>query len=169
MSPVIWTQEQDDLLRRHYRTALSTHALGTLVGKSRQAVIGRAYRLGLSVSQAILAEARERSAASKEEQEARYLARRARRAEREYEAREARRAARKLEGETRMKPVPPDVDLPPKRSVRLIALRNHHCRAIVGRDRDGHELARYCGRHRCEGSSYCEYHHLRYHIISRVR
>lgn len=55
----------------------------------------------------------------------------------------------------------PKVILPETASlhpVLLEALRDHHCRAILGEvGRDGFAL--YCGDPKAEGSSYCAFHH----------
>ena len=42
-----WTQEQDDFLREQYR-AISTRAIGERLGKTKNAIIGRANRLGIT-------------------------------------------------------------------------------------------------------------------------
>lgn len=42
-----WTRQADDELTAHWRAGLSTTAIGAAMGRSKNAIIGRAHRLNL--------------------------------------------------------------------------------------------------------------------------
>jgi GcrA cell cycle regulator len=137
-----WTQEQDDFLKEQYR-AISAKAIGIRIGKSRNAVIGRAHRLGLGKPyQEVFGEGRA--------------------------IRQHIRAPRKNRGDKsgpelfyrRLKPVKAvkmtEAEIVPLNGVgvKMWELESSHCRWVVGEPKD----LTFCGQPKQSGSSYCSCH-----------
>ncbi|HEY1896908.1 MAG TPA: GcrA family cell cycle regulator [Terracidiphilus sp.] len=137
-----WTEAQDEYLREHYGQDLSARQIGNELCLSRNAVIGRARRLGIEVVP------------------------RPRNPERPR-----RRASPKRGVPRPADPQPPratemSAELFPivSRPVSLLQAQDHHCRAIVG-ERDG--IALYCGADKQSGSSFCPGHYARFYLPMR--
>jgi hypothetical protein len=158
-----WTDEEDALIAQHYGTRSSTD-IAKAIGRTRNMVIGRAGRLGLSKPRPIIT-SQERFAAA--------LDARARRRKRMDTASQARRRAkvreRKMpecvEGKKEQaawKATVPKAG-PSQQGVGLLELEPHHCRSLLGYCTDG--LPVYCGLPKGEGcGSYCHMHHSIYYL-----
>lgn len=136
-----WTQEQDDFLKEQYRV-LSKTAIAARLGKTKNSVIGRAYRLGISRPYQEVLE--ERQANSK------------------------RFRPRKSRGDKsgpelfyrRLKPVKAvkmtEAEIVPLNGVgvKMWELESSHCRWVIGEPKD----LTFCGHPKQSGSSYCSCH-----------
>lgn len=128
-----WTNEQIDILTDKWSTRSATE-IGAMINKTRNAVIGKAARLGLphkkktGGSMRVLLPKKDRP---------------------------ARRSKVRLQVEAIPVPVPVDG------GVHILDLVGHHCRAVIGRGSDG--LARYCGAHKSKPHPYCAGHAALYY------
>lgn len=150
-----WTPEEDAAILANYHE-VGTRVLAEQLGRTRNMIIGRARRLGLSHA---------RPRRTPEERMAVALAWNDRR----NAQRNARRKVQRLDGPTANAAVPPKregkvkpVDNPPKQGVSLLDLEPHHCRSLLGYGTDS--LPIYCGITKRDGSSYCYMHHSIYHM-----
>jgi GcrA cell cycle regulator len=172
-----WDAERDDKLRALWGTGPSAADIAsTIGGVTRNAVIGRAHRLGLVLSHGSRsAAAKAGAAAMKRIREARWQRDNAR-WQRDNARRERDNARRHKEpigqkaivGELFRKvhlpsePVSFAEDLVP--TVRnLLDLEAHHCRWIPGEVRGG-----FCGRNVVNGLVYCEFHAKRAYVPAKV-
>jgi hypothetical protein len=134
---LFWTDEESEMLKRLWETR-SAKDIGALMGKTRNAVIGKANRLGLPMKKAApgMRQARDITVRPKRV-----------RAPAPPRLKPIRLAPMVLE-----EPVPVDGGL------HIMQLETRHCREVVGY---GHPdlLARYCGHQKAQGSSFCAYHH----------
>ena len=148
----VWSSEQDQYLREHYKRDRSATQIAADLGKgSRNAVIGRAYRLGLQIN-----------GIPPEEIE-----------QRRERVRELQRAAAAKRGRlVKVRPHPVCRPDHPKQkltvgAVSILKAKDHHCRAIVGEVSVG--IALYCGARKVEGSSYCAKHRAAYVVVAHRR
>lgn len=139
-----WSVEQDEVLTLHWSTMRAVH-LGQMLGKSKNAIIGRARRLNLPSKKGVVSQ------------------------------------AVRIDGDKilRIPPRPrkvreprPKVRLPAAaipeiqvinngEGIGIFDLKEHHCRAIIGRGVDG--FARFCGMtkrhlHKDDRAAFCPGH-----------
>lgn len=127
-----WSADHEQTLRELWSTHTAS-ILGGILGKSKNAVIGKAARMGLTKGSSSSRPVHSRS--------------------RPARVRPPRVAALKP-------PVPePVVYVPPvDGGLHILELRHHHCREVIGHGSD--QLARYCGATRkSTATGFCEYHH----------
>lgn len=117
-----WTEEKINKLKELWPTGVAARAIGVEINMSKNAVIGKAHRLGLEKR---VKSPQQRSAAAKEGIRNR---------------KEKQAPAPKALPPT---PPPPPPVVPITGGVPLMGLENHHCRAVIGHGLDG--LARFCG------------------------
>lgn len=137
-----WTEDEDQFLRDHYGGKMSVTDFAAKIGVSRNAVIGRAQRLGLSAAHKTggrVRRAKARLTRSGMAQAIKIAAPRPK----------AVRPPSPLQ-ERAFKPLPVCVE-----PVSFIELQPHHCRWPVNREGEPHS---YCGSHKEPGSSYCRHH-----------
>jgi GcrA cell cycle regulator len=130
-----WPKEQESILAEMWNNGCSTGEIGMAIGRNRNAVIGKAHRLGLP--------------------------------------KHAHTSRRELMDTPRVKRVqyikPPQVDKPltflepppailPSSGVAFMDIKDNQCHAVLGRDKTGQRLARYCGHPVEEDSAYCPGH-----------
>lgn len=151
-----WLPHEDEFLRRYYRVNSASWLARHLL-RSRNAIIGRASRLGLSMVKPLLAEARR----NREMDPAYQIAVRSKHRKRQYEYRQRLRE-RAIQAMNDAPPEPPPA-IEPHMPVHLLDLQWHHCRSIVGYDPNNGMLALYCGHPIHNGSSFCAAHHARYY------
>lgn len=161
---VSWEAWQLEILRAEWTKGSSASVIGGLIGKSRNAVLGKRYRLKLP----------ERAPRNGYSPGAKPWP----------NSVQPRAALPKLKPVVRPKPIPPKpvTDMkkavPPKfypdakpiavkAPIGIMELRDNTCRAIVGRGPDG--LAVYCGDMTFAGQSYCEGHCAIYFNYDRPR
>jgi GcrA cell cycle regulator len=151
-----WTDDRVELLKKLWNDGLSASQIaGELGGVTRNAVIGKVHRLGLSgraKTQASASSARPRKAAPRPASN--------------FSAHGATRGATALaprprpEPETRPEPrvelLDPDVVVPFSERVTIMELRENMCRWPMG-DPTQPEF-RYCGLKTDTGMTYCAYH-----------
>lgn len=127
-----WTAEQVEILRREWANDLSCRDISKLVLKSRNAVIGKARRLGLARKFTMPP-----------------------RPEKPEEAKPKKKHVRKK----KVAPPTPIVEHGPlgnKEPIGLMELRAHTCRAPVGYDEEGRVT--YCGHFNFPGKPFCPEH-----------
>ena len=137
MASRLWTSEEDAILVRLWPTDPARN-IGALMGKTKNAIIGRAGRLGLENKRARAGQMQARAPHSR------------RRATPQPEKREP-----------TLKRVPPMVIAPPEPvpgGLHIMQLEPHHCREVIGRGTPD-LLPRYCGAPKQAGSSFCAGHH----------
>ena len=118
-----WAEYQDEILRQEWLNKSATE-IGLLVHKTRNAVIGRAHRMGLPYKKKPNAKGRgevERPVVPVPKQT------------------HAKRSRER--GPTKPKADP--IILPVPGGIHILDLKDTHCRSIIGHGEDG--LARYCG------------------------
>lgn len=136
-----WTQEQDDFIRAQYR-AISTKAIGERLGKTKNAIIGRANRLGLTKPY--------REVFGHADAPKQYRQPRKRRGDELGPERLNRRPKEK--GSAKLT----EADISPLNGVgvKIWEIENKHCRWVVGEPQD----LLFCGHDKEAGSSYCLAH-----------
>ena len=133
-----WADEHIDILTEKW-SSHSAAEIGVMVNKTRNAVIGKAARLGLARKRDVKLGVPRVQKPPKPEKP-----------EREYKATRISRA--RLQVAPIPRPEPVDGGL------HIMQLEKHHCREVVGRGpADG--LARYCGAPKKDGSSFCLWNH----------
>ena len=154
MSQVWEATTVDELLRLH-KLGLSASRIAAKLKTTRNAVIGKRYRLGLASSSQDQRDAA-RAAASRE----RLLAKPRRTPAAPRVARGATRATRCIQGALELAALTARVDVEPDvaRVSDIIDLEHHHCKYVVGEVGQGHG---WCGDKIIDGTSYCATHLLR--------
>jgi hypothetical protein len=149
----LWTEEQIDILKAEWEKGSTGSVIGNLIGKSRNAVIGKANRLKLS----------QRAPRNG------YTIPLPSQKKREY-----RRRVRKVVDMviSTKKATPPRfyaaaVPLTNKAPIQIMGLNASTCHAIVGRGPDG--LATYCGDFTFADKPYCEGHCALYYQLPKAR
>lgn len=147
MSPApLWTAEQDETLANLLKAGDTARKIGLVVGKSRNAVIGRAHRLGLHFKNPVGFQRKKTVAKDPTRTSGRVS----------QPAHGFFRAVKLVR--PRMGPMPapviPDHE-PEPRMVALMDLRAGDCRYPLGDPRDA--AFGFCG-HPTESSSYCPFH-----------
>jgi GcrA cell cycle regulator len=151
MEPSNWASAHSDALRDYFRMGMSFSEIGRKINSrfgtsyTRNAVIGRAKRMGLSVPKRV-----ERPAIALAQQAAPRTVR-------------PRQAAAPSPGEPQISAVEPAstvkfrcVGISP-RLISVLELAPDDCRYPYGGDKEGEEIA-FCGHKRHPGSSYCTPH-----------
>lgn len=150
-----WTPEQEEIVRTEWpKGRLSASGIGELIGKSRNAVIGKAHRLGL--------DGRDPKASKHT-----YKDPNAYRPERtkKERVRAATVAENKMANERLRKAplvVPRAMPLSSKVPIAIMELNSVTCRAVVGQGPDG--LATYCGDMTFMEKPFCEGHCALYYV-----
>lgn len=137
-----WSDLHIDILTERWSTRTASE-IGVMVNKTKNAVIGKAARLALPRKKdASVRTGRPKTAVPKEVKV------------RVHRATRPSRARMVVQSVAKPQPI--------EGGVHIMDLKNHHCRAVVGR---GYPdlLARYCGAHKKDGSSFCEPHHAIYY------
>ncbi len=159
-----WTEERVELLKKLWTDGLSASQIACKLGNvSRNAVIGKVHRLGLSGRATT---SRIRSARPR----ARVVNFPSRSPSVQYRSHGS--AALKALFLPAALPAPePDLDdleIPMADRVDLLSLKDCMCRWPMGDPQD--EMFRFCGRKTREGSSYCEHHaRIAYQPVQRRR
>lgn len=133
-----WQPEEDDLLRALWVKNISARQISITIGRTRNAVIGRANRLKLT-PRAVSRHAPKPGAGRPRPRRSRELRRKQQKYIQDFKV-----ALKRMEG----------VEL--KEGVNLVDLEEHHCRFIAGDPLKG---GVFCGQEKREGSSYCPEHH----------
>lgn len=151
----LWSKDRDELLRKLWATGASARMIAAQIGGlTRNAIIGRAHRIGLA--------GRRPGSLTKQMASLRAVERRKQRAA-ELQAKTAKKAPATTGQKAIVRdlfraatfvpaPLPTGSDLVPLVSA-TADLEPHHCRWIPGEPSSG-----YCGRPRVLGLSYCEHH-----------
>ena len=133
-----WTDEAIKVLERLWET-FPAKEIGALVGKTKNAVIGKANRLGLPMKKSKPRMKQARDIAPK-----------------------AKRRTPFRKELIRIAPMVIEPPVPIDGGLHIMNLESHSCREVVGY---GYPdlLARYCGHQKQDGSSYCGFHHAKNH------
>lgn len=133
-----WNEERVDLLKKLWSEGLSCSVMANrLGGVTRNAVIGKVHRLGLS--------GRVTTQRMKYRKRAR--------------AKKIRTDGRVFAPTFAREPLPPEPPRPAK-LFKLADMEDHQCRYVFGDPRGSHEWG-YCGCKKMAGSSYCPGHHAK--------
>jgi len=156
-----WTTEQDEYVKANYREK-SAAEIGEFLGKTKNAVIGRASRLKLSIS---LREHHHQMRINADQEYSRKKQRAVRDGNRPKatKTRKERGHDRSRAGFFRMLRDADPVNLVDLDSitpingvgVKIWDLASSHCRWVLGEPKD----LTFCGHNKQEGSSYCKDHH----------
>ncbi|WP_296203613.1 GcrA family cell cycle regulator [uncultured Hyphomicrobium sp.] len=131
-----WNEERVDLLKKLWSEGLSCSVMANrLGGVTRNAVIGKVHRLGLS--------GRVTTQRMKYRKRAR--------------AKKIRTDGRVFAPTFAREPLPPEPSRPAK-LFKLADMEDHQCRYVFGDPRGSHEWG-YCGCEKMPGSSFCPGHH----------
>lgn len=142
---MLWTLETEGALREMWATGAASREIANKLGTTRNAVIGKARRMGLSsrgktfVSQQPAAPTR---------------------AERKKLLSLSDNPERKP---LHWSPMVTRLEKPSNAPVGILDVAFHHCRAVVGADETSRRLALFCGAQIVEGKSYCPYHQSIYY------
>lgn len=147
---MIWTEEQTDKLKKLVKAGLSASEIGRELGVTKNSVIGRIHRVGLSGRDyPRQGQPRELKAEwSREASNKRWAS---------TPRREAKPPLQKVEKIATLI-VSNAVSAPLSKALLIDALTERHCRWI-----DGHpkHSPTYCGRETLPGTSWCAWHHSR--------
>lgn len=153
-----WTSEEDDSLRRFIKEGLASGQIATALGRSRNAVVGRAKRLGL----VFMTQAGMRRREVKEQRESSAP----RVPSRKHQPLGGNRFKSLREKATETEAAPKELprwtahsDAPEPRNLSLVDLEWLDCRWPVNNPERGQEHL-FCGHKRASGSSYCAHHRL---------
>ena len=140
-SGLFWAETEIKTLERLWET-LPAKEIGALVGKTKNAVIGKANRLGLPMkkSKPGMRQARDITVKPKR----------------------VRAPSPPRREPIRIAPMVIEPPVPVDGGLHIMQLESHHCREITGY---GYPdlLARYCGNEKKPDSSYCPFHHDKNH------
>ena len=144
-----WTDTEDAMLRQSYNST-PVRILAERLGRTRNAIIGRAQRLGLGQSRPQFS-AMQRHARDQERRQRKLVM------DRVYHARQ-RHVGKIMEVRKMTECAKPQKPAPvePVNGVGLMELQDHHCRSLQGYCTDG--LPVYCGKTKLDGTSYCPAH-----------
>ena len=138
-----WNQQQVAKLKCLWDEGLSSAEIGKKMGGlSRNAILGKAHRLGLAGRKNPDASRKPRKSRMKTGIERKVIA---------------------------PKIVPDRPPPPPEGGVSFHDLAGKHCREIVGWDAGAAGLARYCGGTKTDDSSYCAEHYKKNYVPARIR
>lgn len=126
----VWSEEQFSLLKELWSEGWSASQIGAQIKMSRNAVIGKVHRTGLT---------RAKPPAPKRPPRPK-----------------GRERPPGVPVTASLPPLPVEVPEPVAGGVGLMDLKGTHCRAVIGLGDDG--LARYCGAHKEVASPYCQPH-----------
>ena len=147
---VLWTEEDLARLKELWKTELSAREIAKeFPGRTKNAVIGAAYRFDLPM--------RQNPKRGK-------LAESAPRVRRKRPVQQFPRIPR-----LPPKAIPPLSQERPEGGVSLMEAQNHHCRAIIGASDDPRSFVQYCGAQVVDGQSFCPYHYAQYTRPRTVR
>jgi GcrA cell cycle regulator len=155
-----WTAEQIEILRVQWGHGLTGREIGKMIGKTRNAVIGKAHRLKL--------EARvERVRATQPRAPKEQVTPKPKRSPRKKDDDSVAALAKKLGGRNAPVFYAPSEPLEGREPISIMELNARTCRAIVGRAPNG--LATYCGADVFPGKSCCPTHYSLYYRPSQER
>ena len=137
---VLWTEEQDILLRKMWAKGAHTGEIATALGRGRNAIIGRAHRINLP---------------KHESTSRRELMNTPRKPKLAY-----------IKPPTYPASIPVIL---PSSGVPFMEIKSEQCRAVIGRDDDGFKLVRFCGHPVKEGTSWCLGHAAKFNNPPRWR
>jgi len=158
-----WTKEQDRILREMVKAGEPGSVVAAALRKTRNAVIGRAHRLGLTFAggkpKSVSVEANRKQGGIKGGVPGKKLVEARQKAKGDNHRRS--RVARNIESRKLdpvfIEPPAPVIPVDPLR-LHLVDLKRRSCRFIV---EGAGAFARYCGHESKVGSSYCPHHHAR--------
>lgn len=142
-----WSAEHIEILKREWAKGLTSSEIGKMIGKTRNAVIGKAHRLGLEgrkdrarVNPIPKAHKPRLPTPKKDRTEAK---------------------AKKIGGTKAPVFYAPAAPLAGREPISIMELNVGNCHAIVGHGPDG--LATYCGADSFPGKSFCPSHYALYY------
>ena len=143
-----WSDEDQKLLEELWERKWTAGAIGARIERSRNAVIGRVHRTRLTFPA---------------DQEHPHPLTMRKRKPANYNPRKPRPKAPPRPVGSRVSLAPMDVSpiLSVTGGVGIIDIKAG-CRAIIGRDAEGHRLVRFCGASTAQGKSFCPGHHAEY-------
>jgi GcrA cell cycle regulator len=128
-----WTEEHKNVLREMWGRGIPAIDIGFEIGRSKNAVLGMAHRLGLPKHAYTMKQKKPREVARKP-----------------------------VPIKVKAKEALPPQDVPPivftSSGVSFLEVRDSQCHAIIGRDDDRFSLVRYCGNPVKGDESYCPFH-----------
>lgn len=156
-----WTVEEDALLRKLHALGRSMQQIGTELGRTRNAVIGRATRLGLKSPPPRLRvrTAAQKAAAAKVAEKFRAANPKAKKKLSPIELARLRTVADRITrpDEWRTQISEDRTGEPPSKQLSLVKLETTQCR--YHSSMPDPTLSGFCGHDTKERSAYCEYHH----------
>lgn len=142
-----YTPEEDEIVLKNYRS-LGARAVGALLNRSKNSVIGRAHRLGIGMSKKEMDELnriRSKASSRKKIKSVNHLAIK----------RKGGIAEQKIGIRLKPQPMPEETVTPLNGvGVKIWELESRHCRWVMG---DSLEMT-FCGHDRKAGASYCSDH-----------
>ena len=143
----LYTEAEDAIVRENYRS-MGAKALGALINRSKNSVIGRAHRLGVAMSQKEIEEIRRFNNLQQSRKPA--VARDYLMVERPIGFADKKSRVRLLPQKLPEETVAPLDGV----GVKIWDLESTHCRWVMG---DSKEMT-FCGHQKHKGSHYCEAH-----------
>lgn len=163
MPPSLWTDAETEILKREWPTGKPASKISDLIpGKSRNAIIGRAHRIGLTKRFGLSGNAVSKYNPGSGKNKTKTL-------------RKRKKKGGLTPQEGIMKKISPPIRVPEnkpittKLPISIMELTEGKCKAIVGHGGPPHYLAVYCGDDTFAGKSFCEGHCAIYFDYDRKR